>query len=251
MLQKADALRDAGMVASAAGAYAAILVQAPWRTDVRVQYGNMLKDSGRPDLAETAYRQAMAESPEDPDISLQLGHALKMMGRRPASLAAYESAAALGSAQAVIELARSGRPGQQHLLFDAQMRAGGIEALLRVQGELAGLRSLLDKTMSALADAGTWTSFPIGLYGEFRRLFDVPAPDPGRRPASTYAYADREQLDACCCCGEAGRCSSNPMGRGASWPLGRTRIAGRRSAAPRRPIPASLGKTRSQLPITR
>src|SRR5438105_2818029 len=92
---RADAMRNARRYVDAVKAYRAVLVLAPQRTDIRVQYGNMLKDSGQPDQAEAVYRSALAEKPDDSDIHLQLGHCLKLQGRTAAALEAYGQAARL------------------------------------------------------------------------------------------------------------------------------------------------------------
>jgi O-antigen biosynthesis protein len=196
LIEAADQLRDSGNSPAAAEAYGRILAEAPWLTNIRVQYGNMLKDCGRMPEAETAYRQALAESPDDADIYLQLGHALKLMGRRPASQAAYRRATELDplSFSALRELREAGDPAALERVFHAQSRAGGAEALLTIAGEVSELRARLDRLAEALPDLRAAVAFPIGRYASFRDLFDVPPPAPGSGDSSFLILlgADRE-----------------------------------------------------------
>ncbi len=119
--RRADEFRDAPDYCRAAEAYRAVLVLAPSRTDIRVQYANMLKDAGRLAEAESAYRSALAEKPDNADIHLQLGHCLKLQGRRTAALAAYERAAKLArfSIAPQHELFHMGQRRNQEYLFEA------------------------------------------------------------------------------------------------------------------------------------
>jgi O-antigen biosynthesis protein len=196
LIEAADRLRDAGNPQDAADAYGRVLVDAPWLTGIRVQYGNMLKDCGRLPESEIAYRQALAESPDDADIHLQLGHALKLMGRRPASLAAYRRAAELNpfSIAALRELRESGDPSALEKVFSAQLRTGGVEGLLAIAGEVGEIRARLDRLADALPDPSAAVAFPIACYDRFRSLFDVPAPSSGPDNVSFLVLiaADRE-----------------------------------------------------------
>lgn len=176
LLQNADALRDAGNVASAAVAYREALILVPGRSDIRVQLGNMLKDSGQFAAAEAAYREALAQS-EQADTHLQLGHLLKAMGNRGQALAEYRRAVELDpdAAGAVQELAEAGDHLQQERRFDAQLRGGGVEALLTLSHAIAGMRTELDRLSRMLPEAQAQTAFPIALYDTFRTVFPVPA----------------------------------------------------------------------------
>ena len=176
LLQDADALRDAGSAAHAATAYREVLTLAPNRSDVRVQLGNMLKDSGQFAAAETAYREALAQS-DQADTHLQLGHLLKTMGKRGQALAEYRRAVELdpGAAGAVQELAEAGDHPQQERRFEAQLRGGGVEALLTLSHAIAGMRTELDRLSRVLPEAQARTAFPTALYDTFRAIFPVPA----------------------------------------------------------------------------
>src|SRR6202007_2807196 len=111
---------------------------APTRTEIRVQYANMLKDAARLGEAEAAYRIALAQAPHDGDIHLQLGHALKLQGRRAAALECYRRAAELAPLALAPqrELSAAGEPASQEQLFEAQLRLGGVEALMEMTGRL-------------------------------------------------------------------------------------------------------------------
>jgi tetratricopeptide (TPR) repeat protein len=63
IIEKADRHRDAMQYAEAAEAYRVVIELAPFRTDIRVQHGNMLKEMGRLTEAEAAYREALARAP--------------------------------------------------------------------------------------------------------------------------------------------------------------------------------------------
>jgi tetratricopeptide (TPR) repeat protein len=171
-------MRDARRYTDAAEAYRAVLALAPHRIDIRVQYGNMLKDSGRLAEAEAVYRSALAEKPDDSDIHLQLGHCLKLQGRRQAALDAYGRAAAL----APFPLASQREPflmGQrqnQEYMFEAQLRLGGVGALMEVAHQIIELRSTLSRLAEALPDIQAQMAFPIGSYDRFREIYDVPSP---------------------------------------------------------------------------
>lgn len=199
LLREGDSLRDQGSAAEAAQAYRAVLALAPERTEIRVQLGNMLKDSGRLPDAEAAYRHALGEEPGNADIHLQLGHVLKLMGRRSAALEAYRAAVALApdSRAALHELAEAGEADAQERRFEAQLGAGGIEALLAMSRELVDMRAKLDRMIAALPDAQAQAAWPIGLYGRFRELFRIPEPPPA--PAQSFTVlllADREPMEA-------------------------------------------------------
>lgn len=180
LVADADRLRDGGAHDAAADAYARVLDVLPWRTDLRVQYGNMLKDSGRLPDAELAYRTALLDSPEDADIHLQLGHVLKLMGRRPAALDCYRTALRLdpGLAGARLELVQAGSAIHQGEAIEAQVRGHGIEQMLSIAGALSDMRRQLDRIERIVPDLATWTAIPADRYGLYRRLFDVPDPGP-------------------------------------------------------------------------
>ncbi len=176
LLQNADSLRDAGSVARAAVAYREALTLAPGRSDVRVQLGNMLKDSGQFTAAEAAYREALAQS-DQADTHLQLGHLFKAMGKRGQALTEYRCAVELdpGAAGAVQELAEAGDHRQQERRFEAQLRGGGVEALLTLSHAISGMRTELDRLSRMLPEAQARTAFPTALYDTFRTVFPVPA----------------------------------------------------------------------------
>lgn len=192
----ADVARDRGKSAEAAEAYAAALALAPGRVDLTVQHGNMLKDSGRLLEAEVAYRAALLQLPADPDIHLQLGHALKLQGRWADALAAYNEAARLdpASPQAVAELASAGQPAGLCKVFESQLRAGGIEALIGMSHLLLTMRAQVDSMLARLPDALSSAAFPIALYSNYRDVFSIPPPPHHAEPLhiSVVLLADRE-----------------------------------------------------------
>jgi GT2 family glycosyltransferase/tetratricopeptide (TPR) repeat protein len=187
LIRRADALRDQRDTAGAAAAYAEALVLDPNRTDLLVQRGNMLKDSGRFAEAEVAYRMVLLAQPGDADAQLQLGHALKLQGRRNAALAAYSRSAELDPASpaASVELAAMGEPSRQAAAFDAQLRAGGTDALVAMSQTLLAMRSQLDEMIAALPDAAASAAYPVDLYGVLRECFDIPPPPPDQSPHVT------------------------------------------------------------------
>jgi tetratricopeptide (TPR) repeat protein len=155
IIEKADRCRDALQYAEAAEAYGAALELAPFRTDIRVQHGNMLKEMGRLAEAEAAYREALARVPDDADIHLQLGHALKLQGRRAAALEAYTRAAALApfAVAPKQELFHLGDRPTQEQLYEAQLRLGSVEALMALTQSVMELRNTADRIQHSL---GRW-----------------------------------------------------------------------------------------------
>jgi tetratricopeptide (TPR) repeat protein len=145
-LQLGRCLRLQGRAAAALEAYgqAARLAE---NTMMRVQYANLLRDSGRLAEAELIYRSALAEKPDDWDVHLQLGHCLKSQGRRQAALDAYSRAAELApfSVESQRELFLMGQRQTQESLFEAQLRHGGVEALMEVAHQVIELRSTLNR----------------------------------------------------------------------------------------------------------
>src|SRR5260370_35355838 len=154
LARRADDAHDVLSFYQAAEAYRAVLVRAPLRTDIRVQYGNMLKDAGQLVEAEAAYRSALGEKPDNADIHLQLGHCLKLQGRRTAALAAYERAAKLApfSIAPQHELFHMGQHRSQEYLFEAQLRLGAVEALTAITHQIVELRETLYRPVAAVPD---------------------------------------------------------------------------------------------------
>jgi O-antigen biosynthesis protein len=194
-----DRLRDARDYSRAADAYGTAVTLAPTRTDLRVQYGNMLKDAGRLGEAEATYRIALSQAPQDADIHLQLGHTLKLEGRRAAALECYRRAAELAPLQVAPqrELSGAGERASQEHLFEAQLRLGGIDALMEVTHRLLELRVALDHIAETLPDIRTQLAFPVGSYDRFRELYGVPEPPPisGSQTFAILLLADREELE--------------------------------------------------------
>ena len=192
-------MRDARSYAEAAEAYRAVLAVAPERTDIRVQHGNMLKDSGRLAEAELAYRAALAERPDEPDIHLQLAHCLKLQGRRAAALEAYSRAAQLApfSLASQQELSQMGRHRNQEYLFEAQLRLGGVEAVMEVAHQVLQLRAMLSRLIETLPDIQAQMAFPIGCYDHFREVYDIPPPPQilASRSFAILLLVDREALE--------------------------------------------------------
>lgn len=81
----------------AARCFGDVLEQWPNNAAVWVQFGHALKEAGRIAEAEGAYRQAIELGPATADAHLQLGHALKLQGRADAAQA-YAAALRLNPA---------------------------------------------------------------------------------------------------------------------------------------------------------
>ena len=194
-----DRLRGAQDYARAAEAYGAAVALAPARTDIRVQYGNMLKDAGRLAEAEAMYRIALTQAPHDADIHLQLGHSLKQQGRRAAALECYRRAAELAPFLSAPqrELFSAGDRASQERLFEAQLRFGGVDALMEVTHRLVDMRTALDRIAEALPEIQAQLAFPVGCYDHFRELYGVPEPPPvsGSHSVAILLPADREGLE--------------------------------------------------------
>src|SRR5215472_6002640 len=198
-IREGDRWRDARDYARAAEAYGAAVALAPTRVDIGVQHANMLKDGGRVGEAEAAYRSALARLPDHADIHLQLGHALKLQGRRAAALECYRRAAELAPLALAPkrELSAEGEPASQEQLFGAQLRLGGVEALMEMTGRLAELRAALDRIAATLPDIQAQLAFPVACYDRFRELYSVPDQLPVSTPRSfaNVLLADREGLE--------------------------------------------------------
>ena len=198
-IRDGDRLRDEQDYARAAEAYGAAVALVPARTDIRVQHGNMLKDAGRLEDAEAAYRTALAQAPRDPDIHLQLGHALKLQGRRAAALECYRLAAELAPFLLAPqrELFGVGERGNQEHLFEAQLRLGGIDALMEITHRLVELRAALDRIAETLPEIQAQLAFPVGAYDRFRELYGVPDAPPVSvsRNFVILLLADREGIE--------------------------------------------------------
>jgi len=198
-IRDGDRWRAARDYSRAAEAYGAAVALAPTRNDIRVQYGNMLKDAGRLPEAEAVYRSALAQSPADADIHLQLGHTLKLQGRRAEALDCYHRAAELGPFLTAPhrELFAAGERASQEQLFEAQLRLGGIDALMEVNQKLVDLRAVLDRVADTLPDIQAQLAFPVGCYDRFRQLYDVPDPPQPKasRSFTVLLLADRERLE--------------------------------------------------------
>jgi tetratricopeptide (TPR) repeat protein len=132
----------------------------------------MLKEAGRLGEAQAAHRGALVQAPDDADIHLQLGHALKLEGRRAAALESYRRAAELAPFQiaAQRELSDAGERANQEQLFEAQLRLGGVEALMEVTQRLIELRAAIDQIAETLPDIRAQLAFPVGSYDRFREL---------------------------------------------------------------------------------
>lgn len=198
-IRAGDRLRNAQRYADAAEAYGAALALAPFRTDIRVQYANMLRGDGRFAEAESNYRVAAAESPEDAEIYLQLGHVFKLLGKRAAALQTYGQAAKLAPFWLAPqqELFQLGRHCSQELLFEAQLRLGGVDALAVMTQSILEMRRTLDHLAEALPDIQSQMAFPVGCYDRFRAIYDVPIPPRllTLRSFAVLLLADREPLE--------------------------------------------------------
>jgi O-antigen biosynthesis protein len=197
-LQLAHCLKLQGRTAAALEAYGQAAGFAE-HTIIRLQYANMLRDLGRLAESELVYRSALAEKPDDSDIHLELGHCLKLQGRRQAALDAYGRAAGLApfSIAPKRELFLMGQRQNQEYLFEAQLRLGGVEAMMEVARQVIELRSTLSRLVEALPDIQAQMAFPIGSYDRFRDMYDIPPPPriPIPHSFSILLLADREALE--------------------------------------------------------
>ena len=89
ILAAADAARDRGDWAAAAGDYARYLKLKPDHADIWVQLGNVSKEEHRIDASMAAYRKALALGLNTSDTHLQLGHLHKVMGDRQGAIESY------------------------------------------------------------------------------------------------------------------------------------------------------------------
>jgi GT2 family glycosyltransferase/tetratricopeptide (TPR) repeat protein len=198
-IEDGDRWRDAHDYARAAEAYGAAIELEPTRDDIRVQYGNMLKDAGRLQEAEEVYRAMLARTPANGEIHLQLGHTLKLQGRRADALDCYRRAATLAPFLVAPqrELFAAAERDSQERLFEAQLRQGGIDALMEVSQKLVELRAAIDRIAETLPDIQAQLAFPVACYDRFREIFDVPDPPPLRASCSFTVLlpADRERLE--------------------------------------------------------
>lgn len=197
LIGEADRLRDARRYQQAAETYRRALERAPLRTDIRVQFGNMLKDSGQLAEAEAAYRDAVAQAPDDADVNLQLGHVLKLQGHRSAAIDAYRRAAKLapGELEPIRELATLGDSPAQTVLFEAQLRLGGVETLTSLTHQLVELQSTLNRLLKSLPDIHAQLAVPLACYEVFRAMYDARPPAFSTTPTfGIFLLADGEIL---------------------------------------------------------
>lgn len=159
----------------------------------------MLKEIGELAEAETVYHEALSQSPNDGDIHLQLGHALKLQGRIPAAIAAYRRAAELlpMPVHPLRELAYLGDLGAQQSLFEAQVRQGGVDALLTLTHKVVELRDTLDQMVASLPNLQAQAAVPVTSYTVFRKLYCLPAaPKTVEQPSyHVLLLADREDMN--------------------------------------------------------
>jgi hypothetical protein len=90
--------------------------------------------------------------------------------------------------------------GQQHnqeYLFEAQLRLGGVEALMEVAHRIAELHSTLSGLAETLPDLQAQMAFPISAYDRFRDIYDCPSPlqIPILQSFAILLLADRESLE--------------------------------------------------------
>jgi GT2 family glycosyltransferase/tetratricopeptide (TPR) repeat protein len=197
-LQLGHCLKLQGKKAAALEAYGEA-ARLGGQTALRLQYADMLRESERFAEAEMVYQSVLADQPDDWHVSLQLGHCLKSLGRWQAALDAYRRAAGLApfSPAPQRELFLMGQRQTQESLFTAQLRQGGVEALMEVAHQVIQLRSTLGRLVDMLPDVQAQMAFPIGSYDRFRDIYDVPLPLPIRVPRSfgILLLADREPLE--------------------------------------------------------
>ncbi len=96
----ANAARDRGDCARAAGLYGRYLESVPTADGIWLQHGNMLKDAGLHAHAQRSYERAQALAPNDPEIRVQMAILAKMRGDFVAAARRYAEAVALGYANA-------------------------------------------------------------------------------------------------------------------------------------------------------
>jgi GT2 family glycosyltransferase/Tfp pilus assembly protein PilF len=197
-LQLGNCLKLQDRIAAALEAYGHAARLAEDAT-IRVEYANLLRNSGRLAEAESVYRSVLAAKPDDSDLHLQLGHCLKLQGRRQAAFDAYARAAGLApfSVESQRELFLMEQRQAQAALFEAQLRLGGVEAMMEVAHQVLELRSAVNRLVEMLPDIQAQMAFPIGSYDRFRDIYDVPSPPRIRisRDFAVLLLADREALD--------------------------------------------------------
>lgn len=178
LVRRADELRDRGQFQEAAGAYAAAIVLAPTRLDLRVQRANMLKDAERYEDAEALYLECAEAAPTDADIRVQLAHVYKLTGRRREANAAYREALKIDpkNAAARRELRIAGDLEAQSLDLEEALRAGSVGTLLHISRRLDTVLEEVQAMRAALPEAASSLAFPIDNWGTMRAIFDCPAP---------------------------------------------------------------------------
>ena len=178
LTRAADHARDGNDTVEAARIYSAAAALAPWRLDLRLQLGNMLKDSGRLAEAEETYRAILAEAPEEADPHLQLGHVYKLQGRRIRALACYRDALRLDRSceSARRELFLAGESDIQIEAMSDPRLYPAREQSLHIAATLEDMRRSLADIAAAVPDISAFSTFPIGDYPTFSRLFHIPSP---------------------------------------------------------------------------
>lgn len=111
LLSRANLSRDSRRWVDAAELYSQYLEARPQEFAIWVQLGHALKEAGRLDEALGAYEWALAIDNGDADLLLNLGHLYKVMGRRDRAADFYRrSAQSEPSGQAIAELAAMSGP---------------------------------------------------------------------------------------------------------------------------------------------
>jgi predicted O-linked N-acetylglucosamine transferase (SPINDLY family) len=95
LIERGNALEDAGDLLAARALYEQALAQAPEHPRALLNLGNALLALGRADEAVSSYRRVLAVDAEHFGAHLNLGNALLASGRGPEAVAAYRAAARL------------------------------------------------------------------------------------------------------------------------------------------------------------
>ena len=82
-------------------------------------------------------------------------------------------------------------------MFEAQLRLGGVDALIEIAHRLLELRAALDRIAETLPDIQAHLAFPVACYDRFRELYGVwePPPVSVSRSFVILLPADREGLE--------------------------------------------------------
>lgn len=192
-----DRLRDAGRLAAAAEAFAAVVALAPDYAIYRVQHGNMLADLGDLAGAEAAYRGAIAVAPGAAEPRLRLGGLLEAMGRRGEAVACWADAVAAAPHHdgALRRLAGTPDPRHQEAWYMRRQDNGALAEALALAEEAAALRRRLAEIAARHPELDAEVGTPVGFFDLYRARHPPPPPPDDGGPVAALVRAGDVGLD--------------------------------------------------------